>query len=97
MINGLAAQPVPPLLVVDAGRKVTVGTPQLSASSEMTAVFGGGTSAPHWKLEDTGLAVGFSVSFTVTVNVQVAVPQLFVAVTVTVVVPTGKELPDGVE
>ena len=33
---------------------------------------------------------GFSVSLTVTVNVQVAVPQLLVAVQTTVVVPTGK-------
>ena len=97
MISGLAGQPVPPLLVVAAGRKVTVGTPQLSASSMITAGLGGGTAAGHWKLDETGLAVGFSVSLTVTVNVQLAVPQVFVAVTVTVVVPTGKELPDAME
>jgi hypothetical protein len=40
--------------------------------------------------------VGFSVSFTVTVNVQVAVlPEASVAVQVTVVVPFGKVEPEG--
>jgi len=40
---------------------------------------------------------GSSVSFTVTVNVQESVPSLFVAVAVTVVVPTLKTLPDSGE
>jgi hypothetical protein len=40
--------------------------------------------------------VGLSLSFTVTVNEQVAVlPDVSVAVAVTVVVPFGKEKPDG--
>jgi hypothetical protein len=43
------------------------------------------------------LIVGFSASTTVTVNVQLATPQLFVAVAVTVVVPTGKKVPDACE
>jgi hypothetical protein len=40
---------------------------------------------------------GASVSFTVTVKLQVADPQVLVAVTVTVVVPSGNKLPDGTE
>ena len=40
--------------------------------------------------------VGFCASTTVTVNVQLAVwPAASVAVAVTVVVPTGKKLPDA--
>ena len=39
------------------------------------------------------LIVGLSVSFTVTVNEHCAEPQVFVAVAVTVVVPTGKKVP----
>ena len=37
---------------------------------------------------------GFCTSFTVTVNVQLAVPQVFEAVAVTEVVPTGKVIPE---
>lgn len=44
---------------------------------------------------DGQVMVGDCVSFTVMVNVQVVVPQPFVAVAVTVVVPTGKKLPEG--
>jgi hypothetical protein len=40
---------------------------------------------------------GTLTSFTVIVNVQVTVPQIFVAVAVTVVTPTGKLLPDAIE
>ena len=40
---------------------------------------------------------GGCTSFTVTVKVQLTVPQLFVAVAVTVVTPTGKKLPEGCE
>ena len=47
-------------------------------------------------MEEGHVIVGPWLSFTVTVNVQVAVPQLFVAFTVTVVVPTGKKLPVGI-
>src|SRR5690349_12538376 len=41
--------------------------------------------------------VGFCTSSTVIVNVQVATPQILVAVAVTVVVPTGKNVPDACE
>ena len=41
--------------------------------------------------------VGGCTSSTVTVNVQVAVPQALVAVAVTVVVPTGKKVPEACE
>ena len=41
------------------------------------------------------MIVGGWLSFTVIVNVQVATPQVLVAVAVTVVVPTGKNVPDG--
>ena len=58
-----------------------------------------GTADAH--CTDTGegqVTVGFCVSFTVTLNVQVAaVPQPLVAVAVTVVVPTGKKLPEVFE
>lgn len=47
----------------------------------------------------TGCVVitGSCTSFTLTVKEQVATPQAEVAVTVTVVKPTGNVLPDGIE
>jgi hypothetical protein len=41
--------------------------------------------------------LGFSVSTTVTVKAQLSTPQVFVALTFTVVVPTGKYVPDDCE
>ena len=43
------------------------------------------------------LITGGRTSTTVMVNVQVAVPQILVAVAVTVVTPTGKLLPEAME
>ena len=60
------------------------------------------TIAPHWLAVFTTVilaghtTVGNCVSFTLTVKVQVAVlPAASVAVAVTVVVPTGKKVPDA--
>jgi hypothetical protein len=49
----------------------------------------------YWEAGMGQVTKGFSSSTTVTLKEQVAVPQEFVAVQVTVVVPTGKGLPEG--
>jgi hypothetical protein len=81
----------------DAGTLTTVTPGQLSLAVTLKL-----TTAPHWfgLFETVILAgqviAGGCVSFTVTVNVQeVALPAASVAVDVTVVVPTGKKLPDA--
>ena len=61
------------------------------------------TTAPHWfaslltVIFAGQVITGGSLSITVMVKVQVAAPQEFVAVAVTVVVPTGNTLPGACE
>jgi len=81
----------------DAGVLTTVTPGQLSLAVTLKV-----TTAPHWfGLFETVILAGQvmdggCVSFIVMVNVQVAVfPTASVAVEVTVVVPTGKKLPDA--
>ena len=79
--------------------QVTAVTPQLSPVTGLGTVI----VAVHTpgSVGATILAgqviVGGCTSSTVIVNVQVATPQVLVAVAVTVVVPTGKNVPDACE
>src|SRR5688572_8014425 len=86
-----------PKKLPDAGLYVTVAPGQLSLTPALKF-----TTAPHipGSLVTNILAgqvtTGSSVSLTVTVNVQLEVlPAASMAVTVTMVSPTGKVLPDG--
>ena len=87
-----------PLAKVDplAGVHVTVAPGQLS----LIVVVNVTLLLEHWPRSVLATMLveqvidGFCTSFTVTVNVQLAVPQVFEAVAVTVVVPTGKVLPE---
>jgi hypothetical protein len=72
---------------------VTVTPGQLSVAVTLP-VFGAGTALAQLTVTGAGHVIdGVSVSFTVTVNEQLAVPQGLVAVIVTLVVPTLKNEP----
>lgn len=72
-------------------------TPGQLSVAVNAAAFGAGTALAQLTVIFAGqVIVGGCVSFTLIVNVQVAVlPEPSVAVAVTVVVPTGKKLPDA--
>src|SRR5579862_805805 len=84
-------------MLPDAGVATTLATPQLSVLVGIAKL----TIAPHWPgslvtvMSAGRMAEGGSTSATVTVNVVfVLLPQASATVLVTVVVPTGKALPD---
>ena len=72
-------------------------TPGQLSDAGTDAILGTGTALAQLTVTAAGqVIVGACVSFTVTVKVQVAVlPTASVAVDVTVVVPTGKKLPEA--
>src|SRR5687767_3124521 len=99
---------VPTTLIPVAGEEPVVApviTQVCWVTAQLSAVTGLGTAMVAVHTPGLVLAtilagqviVGFCTSTTVTVNVQVATPQILVAVAVTVVVPTGKNVPDACE
>ena len=83
---------VEPLADPCVSAKVAPG--QLSSSTGSAKVATAPVSPVAVTVTSAGQVIsGFSSSVTVTVNVHISVPAEFVAVAVTVVVPTGKSVP----
>ena len=88
---------VAPIGNVAGALLVTEATPQLSAVTGVPSKTPLAVQSPASVFTFTAAGheiVGFSLSVTITLNTQSVVPQLFAAVTVTVVVPTLKDEPE---